>query len=86
MNTTQGRSNRQSTVLFVGTDGSSHSDRVFGNGFGAFSNMVDRAVVALTGWRPSETRVQFHSANSMVTFTRRSSGEVRGFMFFGEAA
>lgn len=72
------RSNRQTRILFVGDDGSTHADRVFGNGFGAFVKMVDRASVALTGWNAWDTRVTF-DGDTRVTLTHRKSGEARTY-------
>ena len=68
-----------SQVLFIGEDGGSHTETVFGGGFGAFAKMVDRAIVALTGWDALATRVQFDSAGHVVTFTNRASGESHRF-------
>lgn len=73
------RTNRQARVLFVGDDGTTHADRVFGGGFGAFVKMVDRATTALTGWKPADVRVTFDQPTHRVTMTHRTTGEARGF-------
>lgn len=75
---TNARNNRKTQIAFYAEDGSSkHSDTVHGSGFGAYVKMVDRSILALTGWTPLQTRVEFDGENA--TFTNRQSGESQRF-------
>lgn len=73
------RSNKQTRVLFVGDDGATHADRIRGGGFGAHFKMMDRAIVALTGWRSIDTKIDFDTPSSRVTLTNRKTGESRSY-------
>lgn len=69
---TSARSNRKTPVTFTQQD-RIVADKVHGGGFGAFAKMVDRAIVACTGWTVVATKVEFDAGR--VVFVNRVTGE-----------
>lgn len=76
---TTGRSNAKTDVTFTNAAGTIVTDRIHGDGFGAFCKMADRAVVACTDWTPAATKIDFDGET--VTFTHRASGETSSWAF-----
>jgi hypothetical protein len=77
---TLARSNKRTEVLFTTAD-KTYADKIYGGGFGAWTKMFDRAVLALTGLPSIKFSLIWSEETGKGTLTHRATGEVLAFEY-----
>jgi hypothetical protein len=76
----EARSNKQTELLFV-TATTTHADRIYGGGFGAFAKMIDRVAEALMGVPAYKCHLEFDAIAARGTVTNRETGATVDFTY-----
>ena len=80
---TLARGNKRTEVLFTTAD-KTYADKIYGGGFGAWSKMFDRAVLAIMGVPAHQVRLDWKFKNADTTsgtLTNKATGEVVAFEY-----